>query len=264
MRRTITALAVSAAVLAGVTMLPPNADAATRTPWRVTLKTGDTSVTLGAKVHLHGHVARSAAGKLVTLQEQKSPGKEWKDQRQARVHNDGTFTTYDVPTRNSSRLYRVFMPRTKHHSRGNSDPVLVVVYQWKQLTSFPPVNQSFLVADPSVAINGVDYPASLEATTFHPNGPTSQSVEFNLNHKCLRFRGTFGLADDSESGSQASVLASADGTPWFDQTFSLGESTDNAVDFETPPLKVRVDTASLVDGLDGFGAAGTPEVYCTQ
>ncbi len=59
----------------------------------------------------------------------------------------------------------------------------------------------------SVSINAVDFPSSLEAFTFHPNGPATQSIEYNLDHKCIRFRGTFGLSDDSESGGQASVQA---------------------------------------------------------
>jgi hypothetical protein len=228
------------------------------------LKSDDTSVTVGDKVHLHGHVAKAAAGKLVKLQERANADKPWKDQRTARVHKDGTYTTYDVPTRNSSRFYRVVMPRSKHHSRGTSDPLLVVVYQWKQLTSFPAVNQNYLVPETLVPIDGVDYPASLEAYTYHPNGPTSQWVEYNTDHKCLRIRATYGLSDNSESGSQASVTAKADGTQFFGETFSIGGSTFNKFDFPTPPLKLRFDTVSLVDGVDGLGAVGTPEVYCTQ
>jgi hypothetical protein len=262
--RTMTRLAASLVVLAASAGLSTSADAATRTPWKVTIRSADTRVTLGDKVHLHGHVARGAAGLLVTLQERVGPNRPWRDQRQARVHRGGGYRTYDVPSRNTSRLYRVVMPRTDHHSRGVSEPLLVVVYQWKQLTSFPQSNPSFLPAVTSVPIDGISYPASLEATTFHPNGPTTQSVEYNLNHKCLRFRGTFGLSDNSESGSQASVEAEADGAPWFSQAFSIGGSTHNAFDFGTAPLKVHLQTTSLVDGLDGFGAVGTPEVYCTQ
>ena len=60
------------------------------------------------------------------------------------------------------------------------------------------------------------------------------------------------------------MQADADGAPWFNVTFSVGESTPNAFDFETAPLKVHFQTTSLVDGLDGLGAVGTPEVYCTR
>jgi hypothetical protein len=69
--------------------------------------------------------------------------------------------------------------------------------------------------------------------------PSTRSVAYNQNHTCLEVRGTFAPSDDSESGSRTSVRADADGAPWFSQTFS-------------------------VDGLDGFGVVGTPEVCCTQ
>jgi hypothetical protein len=264
LRATLAVLGASAVALAGVAAASEAADATTKPPWKVSLAVATSSVTLGQKVRLSGHVSKNAAGLLVMLQERASAGHPWKDQRQARVRAAGTYTTYDVPTNARSRSYRVVMPRTAHRSRGVSPAVRVSVYRWVQLTSMPTVNQSFLVPVSTVALNGTDYPASLEATTYHPHGPTSQSVEFNLDRMCTKFRGTFGISDGSEASSQASVTASADGTPWFSQSFSLGQSAANAVTFDHPPLKVSFDTASLVVGLDGFGAVGTPEVYCTQ
>jgi hypothetical protein len=264
MRRTAAALVASAVALAGLTWGSGAAHAAGKPAWKVTLQTGRTSLTLGQKVRMDGHVSRGSAGLLVMLQERGAVGQPWKNQRQARVHADGTFTTYDVPSSNTRRSYRVLMPGTRHRHRGISPVVTVGVYQWTQLTSFPPVNQSFLDPTASVSMNGTDYPASLEATTFHPKGPTTQSVEFNLDRLCTQFRGTFGLSDDSMANSQASVTASADGTPWFNQTFSVGGSMPNDVTFSTPPLKVSFNTASLVTDLDGFGAVGTPEVFCTR
>ena len=107
----------------------------------------------------------------------------------------------------------------------------------------------------SVAFNGVAFPSSLEAWMYD-GSPTTQSIEFNLDHACTKFRGTFGISDDSESGSQASVQASADGTSWYDHTFAVGQSQPNSFTFATPPLKVRFDTTSLVAGLDGLGLSG--------
>jgi len=43
-----------------------------------------------------------------------------------------------------------------------------------------------------------------------------------------------------------------------------GQSTLNTVTWETPPLKLRFASVSTVDGADGLGAVGTPEVYCEQ
>lgn len=264
MRSKAAALAAFTLVLAGLAWGSGAADAAANKAWKVSLDAQRTSLTLGQKVRMSGHVSQGSAGLLVMLQERGAPGRPWHDQRQARVRADGTYTTYDVPSSNTTRSYRVVMPRTKHRDRGISPAVTIAVYQWTQLTSHPAVNRSFLETVPSVSMNGADYPASLEATTYHPDGPTSQSVEFNLDRKCTRFRGTFGLSDGSEANSQASVTASADGTPWFTQTFSVGGSTPNALTFPTAPLKVSFDTAILTAGLDGFGAVGTPEVFCTS
>lgn len=265
MRRLIGALAVAALVAGAGTALSGPAQAAHRPAWRVTIKASSTEVTLGKRVHFTGHVNRSAAGRLVILQERANTDKPWKKQRDALVHRDGHYTTYDKPTVNKRRLYRVVMPANKHHKRGVSDTVVVDVFTWVALTTQSSVNQVDFDPEPSVSMNGVTYPSSLEAQVYHyPNAPTEQSVEFNLGRKCTRFRGTFGLSDDSESDSQATVTAIADGTPWFNHTFAVGETASNAFTFATKPLKLRFESSSVIADLDGMGAVGTPEVYCEQ
>jgi hypothetical protein len=231
----------------------------------VTVKAGATEITLGKKVVFTGHVNKSAAGQLVVLQERTSGSTTWKDQHNALVHRDGHYATSDTPTVNKRRQYRVVMPGAAHHRRGVSPTVVVDVFRWTSLTTLPAVNQGDFDPEISVSMNGVTFPSSLEAHVFHyPNAPTAQAVEFNLGHKCTQFRGTFGLADDSVTGSQATVTATADGTPWFNHTYALSESDANQVTFETPPLKIRFDSVSTVDGLDGLGAVGSPEVLCEQ
>jgi hypothetical protein len=126
------------------------------------------------------------------------------------------------------------------------------------------VNTEYLDKVSSLNINGTSYPSSLVAQTWTPGGPATQSVEFNVNHKCLRFRGRFGLSDNSETGARAEVQAYADGAPWFDHAFALGESTPNQFTFETPPLKLRFQTRSTIDGVVGLGGVATPQVYCEQ
>ncbi len=118
------------------------------------------------------------------------------------------------------------MPRSKHHRQGASRTVVVDVYKWTSLTTLAAVNDHDFRPRASVTMDGASYPSSLQAVIYHyPDAPTSQSVEFNVDHACTAFRGTFGLSDDSVSGSQATVTASADGTPWFDQSFGVGQST---------------------------------------
>lgn len=266
MRTLISSVAVASAVAGLALSVPGSAQAAGhRTPWQVTIKADKTTMQLGKKVWFTGKVNKSAAGKLVRLYERTQSGKKWRFQRNALVHKNGHYTTWDKPTANTRRSYRVVMPRTKQHQRGVSEKVIVDVYRWTSLTNLPSVNRVGFDSVASVSMNAVSFPSSLEAHIYHyPNAPTSQSVEFNLGHKCTRFRGTFGLSDDSQSGSGATVTASADGTTWFDHTYSLGESDHNAFTFATPPLKVRFDSASQVDGLDGQGAVGSPQVLCEQ
>jgi len=265
MHTLIRAVVVATALAGAAVAVPDPAQAAHRPPWRVTVKASTTEVSLGKRVVFTGHVNRSAAGRLVILQERPNADAKWKTQRNALVHRDGHYQTFDRPTVNKRRLYRVVMPATKHHKRGASKTLIVDVYKWVSLTTLPSVNELDFDPESSVSLNGVTYPSSLEAHIYHFQGaPTSQSVEYNLGHRCTQFRGTFGLSDDSETGSQATVSASADGAPWFNHTYGLGESDPNTFTFKTPPLKIHFGSVSVVDGLDGLGAVGSPEGYCEQ
>jgi hypothetical protein len=249
--------------------LPGTAEAARhqphKTPWHVSIKADKTTMTVGQKVRLTGKVSKSAAGGLVRLYERGASGRPWRYQRNALVHRDGRYEVADKPTVNAPRDYRVVMPANAHHQKGVSARVHVDVFAWTSLTGFTAKNASYLFVEPSVSINGVSYPSSLEAGIFHnPDTPTDQAIEFNVNHQCTRFRGTFGLADDSESGSRATVTAFAGSTSFFSQDFSLGETAKKVTTFTTPPLKLRFETSSEVAGADGLGAVGTPEVYCER
>jgi hypothetical protein len=265
MRKVIGTVAAVAVVSGALVAASAPAEAAQRPPWHVTIKTSATTLTLGQKVVLSGKVNRSAAGRLVVLQERHKAGTRWKDQANALVHRNGHYQVSDRPSVNNRRSYRVVMPATKRHRKGVSESVAVDVYQWTSLTTLPSVNGVLFYSVPSVSMNGETYPNSLEADVVHYVGaPTTESVEFNLNHRCTRFRGTFGLSDDSVDAGRATVTAIADGTPWFTQTFGLGESTPNQITFTTAPLKLRFESSSVIADSDGRGAVGTPEVYCEQ
>jgi hypothetical protein len=261
MRIIIRTVATATALTLGALAVP--AAHAAKPHWRVTISASRTTTTVGHKVWLTGKVSKAAAGKLVVLQEKFAADRPWRDQRNALVHVDGSYKTWDTPTANHRRLYRVVMPATKKRAKGVSKSVAVKVYAWTPLTSMASVNEMALYKVSSASIDSVVFPTSLEARV-NQDGPNPQSVEFNLDHKCTRFRGTFGLSDDSTSNSQALVTASADGAPWFAHTYALGQSDHNRVDFETPPLKVHFETKSVVDGQKGLGMVGTPEVFCTQ
>ena len=136
---TVFAVAVVSGVLVAATA--PADAAAHRPPWHVTIKASTATLTLGQKVVLSGKVNRSAAGKLVVLQERHKAGAKWKDQANAVVHRDGHYRVSDRPSVNNRRSYRVVMPATKRHKKGVSESVAVDVYQWTSLTTLPAVNR---------------------------------------------------------------------------------------------------------------------------
>ena len=142
--RTIIRTVAVATALAGAALTLPSPAQAAKPHWRVTIHANHATVTAGSKVWFHGRVAKSAAGKLVTLQE-RLPGSTWKYQRNALVHRDGTYTTYDVPTVNRRHAYRVVMPASKNHRRGVSAKAVVDVYKWTTLTTIPSVNADSLM-----------------------------------------------------------------------------------------------------------------------
>lgn len=262
--RRLAVLAVGSALGATAAALPASPAQAARSPWRVSIHADSPTVRVGTKVHLTGTVARAAAGRLVMLQERRAAGKPWRNQRNALVRRDGTYRTYDIPTDNHARSYRVVMPATTKHRRGVSRSVQVVAYAWEDLTNLAPVNENYLDEVSSVDMNGTSFAHSLEAFMYDVADPQSQSVEYNLDHKCTKFRGFFGISDDSETGGQATVAASADGTSWYSKSFDLGEYERNTHTWATAPLKIRFDTTSDNSDAEGLGAVGTPEVLCTQ
>lgn len=257
-------LAVVATLAVAATLAPASSADAARPHWHVTLKADRTTAQVGKKIHFTGKVSRAAAGRLVVLQEKVGPDRPWKNQRNTVVRRDGTYRTYDRPTVNRARSYRVVMPATKHRKRGVSPRVRIVVYAWQNLTSRPSVNEQAMYEVSAVDMNGEAFGNSLEAFMYDPQYDTTQSIEYNLDHRCTKFRGTFGLSDDSETAGQATIVASADGQAWYTKTFSLGQDASGPATWTTSPLKIRFESTSLNPTAIGLGAVGTPEVYCTQ
>ena len=250
------AVALVSGVLVAATA--PADAAAHRPPWHVTIKASTATLTLGQKVVLSGKVNKSAAGKLVVLQERHKAGARWKDQANALVHRDGHYQVSDRPSVNNRRSYRVVMPATKRHKKGVSESVAVDVFQWTSLSTLPAVNGVLFDSEPSVSMNGETYPNSLEADVEHYLGaPTTESVEFNLNHRCTRFRGTFGLSDDSVDGSQADGHRDRRRDAVVQPDVRSRRATPNEITFATPPLKLRFQPSRRSPVSDGRGGVDT-------
>ena len=143
--RRAAALAASAVAVTGrdLGVRTPPTPQRTR-PGRSPCDASSTALTLGHKVRMEGHVSKAVRRTAGDAAGARCPGRPWRDQRQARVRANGTFTTFDDRRPTYDASYRVVMPRTRTGRRGVSPIVTVAVYQWTQLTSLPPVNESFL------------------------------------------------------------------------------------------------------------------------
>lgn len=249
---------VAASVLTlGLVSLPTAAHAGST--WLVSIKSGSTQVVAGHKVVFTGtvHPQAAAAGEKVVLQEKSRPGNPWVDQTKAAIGHDGSYRIADRPTTSFVHRYRVVMPAGSKHAKGTSPTLTVKVYAWDNLVKHPYVNPNYMWFG-SVDINAVTYRHSISADI---DGPAS--IEFNLDHKCIKLRSTFGIDDDSTTGGQAEVDLISDGTTVYTHTFDLGQSQTKTVGLDAPlKIKLAAHNTSTGAGDVGKGAFATPQVLC--
>lgn len=241
----------------GLVSLPSAAHAGST--WLVSIKSASTQVVAGQKVVFTGtvHPKAAAAGGKVVLQEKSNPSKPWVDQTKATIGHDGTYRISDRPTTSFVHSYRVVMPAGSKHDKGTSPTLRVKVYGWDNLVDHQYVNADYMYYGP-VDINGTEYRHSISA-----DYNDSSSIEYNLDHKCIKLRSTFGISDDSTTGGQAEVDLFSDGTNVYTHTFDLGQSQTQTVGLDAP-LKIKLAThnTSTESGVIGYGAFATPQVLC--
>jgi hypothetical protein len=255
-------LVIAAALTIGTAGLAalPSAAQADGGAWLVGIHANTTQAKLGDKLIFTGMVrpGSAAAGHQVKLQEKFAADKPWKVKDTGLVDRQGHYRLVDKPTVNTVRKYRVVMPATPHHAKGTSNSISVKVYGWSKLVDHQPVNQDSMYPESSVNLNGTTYPKSLVA-----NWTGQTSIEFNVDHKCIALRGTFGISDTSETGAQATVAAQSDGTSIYSNTFDVGETQFKKLALDSP-LKLRFSAQSVVSGVNGYGAIGSPDVLCVK
>lgn len=257
MRNLIAATASAAALGLGLAAVPTAAHAGST--WLISMKASTNQVTVGHKVVFTGtvHPKAAAAGEKVVLQEKSKPGKPWVDQTKATVADNGTYRVVDRPATNYVHKYRVVIPATSKHDKGTSPSATVKVYDWSNLRDHDWVNDSGMYFGP-VDMNGTTYPSSVYAAYYE-----SQSIEFNLDHKCIKMRSTFGISDASTTDGQAEVDVQSDGTQVYTHTFDLGQSKAATVALDKPlKLRLAAHNTSTADGVVGYGAFGTAQVLC--
>ncbi|MGA8248136.1 MAG: NPCBM/NEW2 domain-containing protein [Nocardioides sp.] len=251
-------LVAASVVTLGLVSLPSAAHAGST--WLVSIKTAKTQVVTGHKVVFTGtvHPAAAAAGGKVVLQEKSKPGKPWIDQTRARIGRHGRYRISDRPTTNFVHRYRVVMPSSGKHDQGISPTLKVKVYGWSNLVDHQYVNPNYMWYGP-VDINGKEYKHSISADM------PDASIEYNLDHRCIAFRATFGIDDNSTTGGQAEDDLISDGSNVYTHTFDLGQSKTKTVSLDSPlKLKLAAHSTSTGDGEQGLGAFGTAQVLCIQ
>lgn len=251
---------IAGALALGLASLPLTA-ADAGSAWRVTIKASTHQVAAGKAVVFTGKVRPgSSAGKKVVLQEKFKPGKPWVSQKNAPIQADGTYQVKDKPTLTTVHRYRVVMPGARHHNKGVSPVVKVTVYAWTLLSQQTAVNDTSMGFG-TVPINGTSYLDSI----WNRFG-TSGSIEFNVNHKCIKVRSVFGLSDNSTTAGQGEVSIESDGASIYSNTFDVGQSQERTLSLTPAPLKLRLEAhdTSTTSGAVGHGAFGGPEVLCTS
>jgi hypothetical protein len=252
-------LVAVATMALGIATLPMTAAHAGST-WIVTVKASATTVNVGQKVTFTGTVKPrgAAAGQKVVLQERFKPGAKWRVQATDRINAKGRYSLSDKPTANTRHSYRVVMPATGKHRKGVSATSKVTVYDWTYLTKLTDVNNQRMT-NGAVNINAKAYRHSVFAYS-----SSSASREYNVDHKCIKMRATFGISDNSSTGGQATVGVISDGTNVYSNTFDVGQREKKTVEI-AKPLKLRLEAVSTgAADTQGHGAFGSAQVLCTS
>ena len=255
-------LIASAILAAGLAAVPAPSQALPA--WHVSMSPLHATVVLGHQVHFSGHVTASAAGRHVKLMQRNGPGSDWHLQRYAKVQDDGSYKTWDTPTTTSTRQYRVVMPTTRTHRYGTSETATVQVMSWRALTDQTYLNNRNVSVGNTVSFGGTSYVDSIVAGSWSDGATPAahqSSVEFNLDYRCTKIRGTAGLADYSLPDSAGGVRLTADNVQIYQHDFAPGDTQSIAMPLGQT-LKLRIELTSTVPGEHAYAGIGHPEVLC--
>ena len=248
-----TALAVGTAGLAAVA-----APAQAGVPWLVTVKADATQVTLGQTVSFTGKVTPGgrAAGLKVVLQEKVAKALEGPGHRQDR--RPGPLP----PLGQADRQHHAPVPRG-HAGHGSARQGREPQGQGHGLrleqALRPPVGQP-----EQHEPEGPGQPGRRHVPEVARRGLDRRIVHrVQRRPLCIALKGTFGIDDNSETGAQSTVSALSDGTQVYTHTFAVGEKSVQRIALDSP-LKLKFTAHSVVAGVDGYGAIGTPQILCTR
>jgi NPCBM/NEW2 domain len=265
MKRKLAAGIVLAALSSATALV--SADAATSNPapqqakagtYRVTASVSKTEPLLNSNVRINATVRPAAPGAAVTLQVNYEGRKGWKTIDHGRLNGAGKVTFQDKVASVRERRYRVVKPAGSGRGAGQGTTPKVTVFGWRDLTSIPPATASGMTKVDNVNFNGVAFPNSLRSYPTYPPG-NGNTIDYNLNRDCKKFRGRAGLDDSSPISGTALVQMATDGTSRYSGSFALTQSAPVAFSV-TNVFRLRIAAATTNFGL---AAVGTPQVLCS-
>jgi hypothetical protein len=222
----------------------------------VDARVNKTEPLVDSKVKIKASVSPAAPHAAVTLQVKYQDQKRWKTIDHGRLSGASKVTFKDKVGSVRTRLYRVVKPGDAKHGAGSGTAQRVTVFGWRDLTSINPVQNVGFAPQDSLNINGVAYPKSLVTWT---TGSQPFHVDYNLNHDCKQFSGTFGLDDRSPAAGTAAMTLAADGNQRFAGAFGLTQGQKVGADL-TNVFRITI-SATTANG--GLGAVGSAQVLCS-
>jgi len=250
-------LAATAGSLAGPAVAAPAA--APTTPYHVSLQASAKVVTAKEdKLVLSGYVVpKPPEGSFVTIQAKYENKNTWRKVGTALVKPNGKYRFVDKPQTSNDREYRVVKKADTVALADKSRTRSVKVFAWGYLTQRQTsAGENWLTAA-NLPINGDTY----THVVFGDRLQDKAFVEYTLGRNCTTFETTFGLSDRTETGGQAAISMTADGTVAYARTFNLGESDAQSFDI-SDVYRMRLDFAQVTTTPDTEPAAGDARVLC--
>jgi hypothetical protein len=219
-KRVLSAVAVAAALVAG---LAPGVSAEARvapTSFRVTASLSAQAVRAGHSATIGGSVAPARPGAKVYLQQERFGN--WTTIATTLLNRASSYSFAVTPRGAGTKYYRVFKRRQGAVGRAISPVRRLHSYDWFRFDQLQFLARDGIFFD-SKAIAGTVYSTVMYSTL---TGLGAQEVGvLDLSRQCRRVRGTMGLTSDSDAGSVAEIAISTDGTLRRDGQFDPSQPT---------------------------------------
>lgn len=230
---------------------------------RVVTSVNVAEVTVGDGAVVRVKVPQARKASRVTLQEfgvNKYGTPAWVVVKTVKAKKVNTFGV-TVKAINTAK-YRALVAYKGVKKPVKSNVATVMVWRWVALGAFEAYADTGGTAFTNVDIAGQSYfPAWIGANGL---GGGVWEEKFTLGRHCKAFKGVAGVSDDSDDGSSATVVITADDVPVY-QSPVLTPGT--AVPFEVPlamPYRFAVKgTDTSAQYVDAFPAVGHPSLLCT-